>query len=444
MPNKYEWLTKSSMPLYIVTILVSLLVLARDCFGIGVNKYLFLVIYAVAYSVLDSGRIASLFAFTIPLSYGLPNTYLIVMTCLFFIYKQRDTFNCRYLLFPLILSIQELISLFWCDANGVSAEMAYISALFILVFVTSEKKSDASQFLRMYLLGVAVAIGIVIINTASVYGLMETLSGEIRIGGDFDKELATKNAGDIQLRFNANEIAYHSLVALSCGLVLFHRTNGHRFQLLVCSLVCILGGFLSVSRTWMIFIPILIIVQLLISFGKHGYLRRGIVLSALLIFFALWILSSNPTLADSISTRFAQGDFSTAGGRTLLFDAYNNFFVNAPLWRQLFGVGVINYKEVCGLWNSMHNGFQQVLVCLGFFGSICFIAYFICMYLDSIKGRSPSLMNHLPLFACLGFVQSIQLLNPWPLMLPFLCAFMALRIDPEINTGLKITGLAEI
>ena len=152
--------------------------------------------------------------------------------------------------------------------------------------------------------------------------------------------------------------------------------------------------------------------------------------------FAAAVLSLNPELLDSITKRFELANFATAGGRTPLFEAYNNYFLNAPLWRQLFGVGVVDYKEICGLWNSMHNGFQQVLVCLGIIGAAVFVAYFLYLFWYSVKGQSPSLMNYLPLIAGLCFVQSIQLLNPWPLMMPFMCGFMALRIpQPEKKIG---------
>lgn len=436
MGSKWDCITKGQVPLYAVIAMTALLVFARDCIGINVNKYIFLVIYVAAFSLFDRKRIIALIAFTIPMSYGLPNNYLIVLSCLFLLYKQRETFNCRLLLFPLILSLQEVVSIFWYQTVDVVSEIAYMSTLLLLILVVAERQCDAALFLRMYLLGVAVAIGVVICSTAAVYGFPDTLSGAIRIGGDTDEALSGRGTDIIHLRFNANEIGYHSLVALSCALVLFHRTDTNRLQLLICSLVCILGGFLSVSRTWMMFAAILLIAQLLISFGKYGYLRRGIALVFVLAVFAVAVLSLNPELLDSITKRFELANFATAGGRTPLFEAYNNYFLNAPLWRQLFGVGVVDYKEICGLWNSMHNGFQQVLVCLGIIGAAVFVAYFLYLFWYSVKGQSPSLMNYLPLIAGLCFVQSIQLLNPWPLMMPFMCGFMALRIpQPEKKIG---------
>lgn len=419
---------KGKMSLYIVVALISLLVFARDCAGVNVNKYIFLIIYVLAFATFDCKRTVALIAFTIPMSYGLPNNYLIVLSCLFLLYKQRDSLNCSLLLFPLILSLLEVICVSWYQTIDIISEIAYMSTLLLLVLVVAEQQADAILFLQMYILGVAIAIGIVICSTASVYGLPETLSGSIRIGGDTDDVLSGHNTGIIHLRFNANEIGYHSLVAISCSLVLFHQSNANRLQLLVCSLVCILGGFLSVSRTWMMFTACLIIMQLLISFGNRGHLGRGFVLIAALTGFAIIVLNQNSELVDSITKRFELANFATAGGRTPLLKAYNKYFLNAPLWRQFLGVGVVGYKEICGLWNSMHNGFQQVLVCLGFLGSTVFVSYLLSLYKLSVQGQSPSFMNYLPLIACMAFIQSIQLLNPWPLMLPLLCCLMALRV----------------
>ena len=121
MGSKWDCITKGQAPLYAVIVIISLLVFARDCIGIDVNKYIFLVIYVIAFALFDRKRIIALVAFTIPMSYGLPNNYLIVLSCLFLLYKQRETFDCRLLLFPLILSLQEAASIFWYQTIDVVA-----------------------------------------------------------------------------------------------------------------------------------------------------------------------------------------------------------------------------------------------------------------------------------------------------------------------------------
>lgn len=85
----------------------------------------------------------------------------------------------------------------------------------------------------------------------------------------------------------------------------------------------------------------------------------------------------------------------------------------------------------------MHNGIQQIYVCLGVVGAAVFVS--ILVYLGVRCARTAehiTPVNTLPLIAALAFSQSIQIINPWSLVLPFALGFVALGVGGESRNGL--------
>ena len=127
---------------------------------------------------------------------------------------------------------------------------------------------------------------------------------------------------------------------------------------------------------------------------------------------------------------------STAGGRSVLFARYMDAFLANP--RLYFtGTGVTSYKEITGIYNSMHNATEQILVCYGIFGSILFFIGLLTPIVRCLrKNKDLWKMKILPFFAVVLFIQTIQFVNPDMLMMPYVIAVYCLRIrgmcDEEI------------
>ena len=69
-------------------------------------------------------------------------------------------------------------------------------------------------------------------------------------------------------------------------------------------------------------------------------------------------------ISSGFINRFNNGEFKSAGGRTELFESYNEYFLDNPQY-WLTGTGVAYYKDICKQSNSMHNGTQQIYINTG-------------------------------------------------------------------------------
>jgi hypothetical protein len=126
--------------------------------------------------------------------------------------------------------------------------------------------------------------------------------------------------------------------------------------------------------------------------------------------------------------RFEQGNFDTAGNRTLLFKEYSEF-MSLHSEYILTGTGAIYYKDIAQCSNSCHNAFQQIYVAYGVLGCVFFIsAFFMSIHK---RASSCSFMNYVPFIFAIFFIQSIQFLNPFYLMLPVALTSVAYKMSIE-------------
>ncbi len=416
----------------------------RGCLGVGINKYVLLGEYVLAFACLKSRDIEVLLAFSMPFAYGLPFNYIAMLAVVFIVVKRRELPDRAVLLLLLFLALLEMAMTFWYSSIDIGAEAGYVSCVALLALLGLSGAGSAKRMLTAFVVGTALAFLMVIQQTTVNVPIQDMLSGASRLGyggtGAYGADTAA--ADTMNVSFNPNEVGYYSLVSLACGLLLLIKSSVNRILVLSCMAVSLFAGVLSQSRTWTMMVAALVLVQVILSIHRSGERGRAILAFAVVAAAAAYIIAQNPLLIDTIVQRFQGDDFASANGRTELLDAYNEWFVNQN-WRVFFGTGVVNYKEITGLWNSMHNGFQQLYVCLGILGAAAFVA--ICAYacvrnLRRAEGFTP--INLLPLIAAAAFIMSIQLVNPWSLMLPFSLAFVALTVGGEPRRGLvEIVGL---
>ncbi len=130
---------------------------------------------------------------------------------------------------------------------------------------------------------------------------------------------------------------------------------------------------------------------------------------------------------NNITDRFTKDNIETAGNRTVLFEEYNDFLLDNPEYL-FYGTGALYYKEFAKVSNSTHNATQQIILCYGLLGFIIYI-YVSVYFLRNYRARKLKIIDYIPLFATIAFVQSIQFLNPYHLMLPVALSTFSLRIS---------------
>lgn len=132
-----------------------------------------------------------------------------------------------------------------------------------------------------------------------------------------------------------------------------------------------------------------------------------------------------PDLLLGFTARFSDSNMTTGGGRTTLSLQYLNSFFDMPRCF-ITGTGVTQYKDITGVYGSIHNMLIQVFVCYGFVFSIVF---FVLMLKPLLGRKKTTVVSWLALIGVGVFVQTIQFINPYALMLPYVIAVYAVKID---------------
>ena len=187
----------------------------------------------------------------------------------------------------------------------------------------------------------------------------------------------------------------------------------------------------SFSRTWMLLFALIIVAYLLHERNLKALFSLVIIFGAVILLFPNILAGFTNVMTD----RMAGDNIETGGGRTVIFNQYNEVWSQSILY-VLFGTSLTSYHEVTNISGSMHNSIQQIYVTLGLIGLLLYIGLFIKFFNTKNVGK-PSLFNYLPFFAGAMFLQSIQFLEPYFLMLPLIpaCyAFLVRDFDSNKNT----------
>ncbi len=401
-----------------------MLLAIRDIGGLYLNKYIYLVYCSVFMVFASYEAILYMICFLMPLLNGLPGTY-IMLVALFFIFIKKVCISKKVIILILLYSLLEIISSFWypqTDLFEIAEYLFILSIFFLMLYDNSDK--DIKLCVKMFFYGTFVFCTVVIIsgimtapsNWMSLFAMGWFRFGETNIGG-----------GDIMmLRGNANELAYFSVVGLSVGLLLLDSLKGLKRIMLHIMIVCIgISGFLSLSRTWILVVLLIVLFYGISRIRQPKKLLSFGIVFLVLIFLGINCLSKNPDLFNGFLRRFSDSTMMTGGARTTLAVKQIGAFLQIPRCI-FFGTGVTQYTGILKTV-SIHNMVLQILVCYGFIFGTFFIISIVKPIILS-EGRRRRLVSWLPLIAVTAFVQTIQFINPYALMLPYVIGIYALRI----------------
>ena len=396
----------------------------RDFAVVDINKmYLVLLTFATA-ALLDYKHIVYLLSFLFPLSCGIPGNYIYpLLAILLFIKDNNRGFN--KLFFFIVIFLFEILHYGAYSFDSQFAEvLGYASFIFLLSYIITDNSRDLdlSKCLTFFCIGTCVLFLGLVINTNILGEQIASTADGMRLGeihelGDF-KETR------MMLSVNANVVGYYSIAAISCLLVLQYYKKIHSIFFFILFAIAFYAGLLSVSRTWFILLAVSFFTYLI--FMKSSRIK-GIFLIIALCIGAYIFLFQNAMIIDAYVERFVDdtNNLATAGGRTVIFQQYNEFLADNPIVL-CFGTGAVYYMEVSGLKLATHNATQQILVSYGWVG----LSIFIFALIRQIKKyfNRKELIAILPLLTMTLFIQSIQFLNPYFLIGPIIIAILSLKI----------------
>ena len=364
--------------------------------------------------------------FTLPLVCGLPGTYIMPCALILLILK-KGNINFWQIGMILFVAIMEVLASLWYPEPDIPKMVQYISFAGVMFFLIHDKTElDYQQCVKMYMFGISVLCGVILITglmTAPSNWLQQFSKGYFRFGSTQMEELE-----GMKLTLNANSLAYYSITGMCCGALLIEGKQGKELARYVLLLIlAAIVGFLTVSRSWLL-VTALCLFLYVISKVKHPERFLGLVLilsvAAMVI---IWILGKSEELATAFVERFNPDRIESDSHRGQIFMGYMRIFFS-DIRIVLTGSGVACFRSVLGYAGAMHNGTQQILVCLGLFGFVIFMAG-LCKPVLSLRRQGKREMVYwLPLIGVVMFVQTIQFLNPTMLMLPFIVGVYALKM----------------
>lgn len=395
------------------------LIFVRDVFSISIHKMIFVLIIPFFMLISKKDDYIKILFFIIPLISGLPGNYIIPISLIIYLFKSKSL-NKNQIFFSIFVLINETVSYLLynsivSDFGTIMAGLSYIPLFFILLY---DNNGSKKEFIKYFLLGVAsLCIVLLITNVFSVDGNIFKLftSGQYRIGDKFIDD----ETGGLTLKINSNTLAYFCITSICFCISMFKKVaSKNQFILVFLIFLFSITGFFTLSRTFFICYFISIILYFIFSVRNV----KTMIKSLLILFSISWLLilffSNNSFVMQGIVSRFELENISTMGGRTEIFDNYVNKFASSPKF-MLLGTGSTNIRNKYNISNSIHNGFFQVVICYGLPGSLLFFYGIFSCFNKGKKRYTIRKADLVPLIIVILFIQTIQFINPYVILFPY-------------------------
>lgn len=414
-----------------------IILLFRDVFLISVNKYILVAFIDFSLLLFDSVSFKKSIFFILPLLYGLPGNYIVPFIVLLYFLKTKKVKKVQIFLM-LFISLNEIISIVnfsnvsFSIINVVSS-ISFIGLFFLLLYDENSNKND---LIKYFIFGVFVLCLVVFVsNVFSITGDWVTAfeNGWIRLGNITNTDT---DLDSMRLKLNANGLAYYCIASISFCIFYFSKSCGIEKKILAILIIFFsIVGILTFSRTFILCYCLLIILLLFSNAKNFKETINKIIFLLVLLALVGVIINKSPFLLNGYISRFTDSNLNTAGGRTIIFSQYLDKFLNSCK-SLLFGTGSINILDKMGMSYAIHNGFMQIILCYGLFGSIIFIL-FLLYPLKSRKKNNFKLIQCIPFIIVIVFIQTIQFINPYNLLFPYIIAsYIINENDIKINESM--------
>jgi len=379
--------------IFITCFLFMLLIFLRDVEGVSVNKFLFIIITAVALLAFDTRKTIIFFSFLLPLFNGIPGNYICLLILLKLVFSLKNQSLGIYSIFYALIvfcyefmHIVELSSILQYCFWGMNIAL-------LLVVLLQEKDSFDLQGMLIAFSVAFVFCGTVMLICVEEMGYLEdVISGRYRFG-DFS-EISLNYTRSMRLTIDPNYLGLFSLSSIMGLYMLLQKFGNNKFLYVLLMVVSTIWGFLTLSRTFFILLVVFMIMQ--IMFYKSTIKQKLISMMLLCISATVVIFATNqafPDLFDSMFGRLSDSDFETAGGRSSLNTEYINLlFEDFKVF--LFGTGCIEMVKFGNFSNDLHCTWLQFPVGFGLIGlAIIIFGAFVLHSILKSKSTNESKIN---------------------------------------------------
>lgn len=422
---------KSGISTIIFSVLTLLLLLGDITIGLEVNEFIYVAVFVTIFALSKKENIIEMLCFFFPLSFHVSSvTYIWLAVLFILIVKDRFRFQVRRTAIIAFFSLLELLAHYLYEISDVNRMGGYLLCMALMFYLIYEEKAtiDYEKCLILYAYGVFALCAIYLENAIShaPSGWMSMLStGTLRIGGAVNSAIT-----DMDIDLNANTLAYCSLTGTVTSIVLLQtKIFDKRIKkiIFIVQLIFVTAvGALTVSRSWLLVFAISLVFYCIVQKNTpKNFLKYTTIILIITLSIVLLFLQGDNMFINAFISRFANSDLRSAAGRVEIFNAYMKLFFLSNKY-MIFGTGVTDYIKVTDMWQSIHMGFQQILICLGIPGGIIFLYVLFKPTFFAIK-RKVLLKYWIVIISILLFTQTIQFLNPWLIMLPYVIGVYCLR-----------------
>lgn len=384
---------------------IAVLVLIRDVGGIGMSRYLFIVIATLACMLSDKYGIYCIVAFIAPLSVGVPYTYISAIALVILLFKENFRLRIQPtgLLCMLAILFLELISAF----RGMFSFVDYLrfTGIFLLAFlrmVDSDTGYRNEKMLNYYLFGFFVAVASIIGQMLNYNSLSDFLNLGIRLG-DTRQALNVTREGML-VSYNPNGLG---VLCLQGALLSLLQWKNRRKWYLIAFVGATLSGIMTQSRTFLLVYLIAIFLYAVFSCRTVKTAIRSL-FSLIIGGICIFAMASRfiQKYIMNFSQRFQDADLTN--GRIQFMQDYFREMIQ-HLDRLFIGVGLQNYQEKYGVWFSAHNATQEVMITWGLLGLLTVLLLFYCIFRNAHRQNPKALLvQYVPIIATLIYLQTGQ------------------------------------
>ena len=414
----------NTLPIITMAVL-SVVLFCGNVFVVNTSKIVDL-ICIVSFPFFNVSGLMMMTAFLIPVNSGITTLYIFGYIAVLLIVKDRK-FNLIFLLSLIAIVAYELVLIAVNAELDVIKFVQYAEVLFLFIYGLTREKLEYKKICYSYILGVVILLVAVLATASQTYGFEEVINGEIRIG--YNEDFAIHGGAVAFIQDNANNIGYYSVLASTMCVLLAKNAKWAGKTLLWASFVLIvLIAAFTVSRTWLFLTMAGIVLAVL--FGYKGKAKIGVLIAlAAIVALVSVLFLSESAIVESFTGRLNQIDEDNRGEIAL---KYLDYLGNNPLVI-IFGTGAIDYRLISGIQESLHFGFLQILVSYGVFGFGFWMWLMFSPIWKHCVAHGFKIGKLVPVLVVLVFVQTIQFLNPYVLMLPFMIAVCYMKIPEREN-----------
>lgn len=327
--------------LIVWAVIFFVLLLLRDSYSVGINKYIFLGITCICAFTMKTADLIYLFCFLFPLYVGLPGNYMTLLLLLRLLLETRTV-----KVSSLFLSFAVCAFIFIQNISlGYTAivPMMFIPGVILVLLLFAYKRNLAPlPMILMYSAGVAALGFIMLVSTLRVYDFSDLLSNSFRLGSS---NVDYASSGIMNVSVDPNYYGMFTISSISVAFPLVVQAKlrrGTKVLLIVFILTQLAVSLIGLSRAFILVFLLWFIMYLL----SQKNTKSTIVALIAILAFTVILVNLMPDVIETVLARFQDSDMSTGNGRTSVIIRFWNTW-SADLASIFFGVGLFNCNVHC-------------------------------------------------------------------------------------------------